>query len=173
MVYQIKQIEGFPDYEIDTEGNIFSNKFGKKRMKKQTLTKHGYFIIGLTNKSEKTKVFNVHKIIGKTFLANPNNYRCICHNDSNSQNNKIENLRWDTHKNNTRDSILAGRWIVGEMHKLSKLNRLQVLEILAMKGSKNTSVEIAKIFKVSPSTIQRIFHGKLWRHLINPKSKIP
>jgi len=51
-----------------------------------------------------------------------------CHNDGNNLNNELENLRWDTHKNNIGDSIIHGTMVdnSGSRHGMSKLNESQV-----------------------------------------------
>lgn len=44
----------------------------------------------------------VHRLVAQRFLPNPNNYRVVHHIDGNKQNNKLCNLHWCTHSENTR-----------------------------------------------------------------------
>ena len=47
----------------------------------------------------------LHRVIAKTFIPNPNNYKVVNHKDGNKSNNCVENLEWVTHSENTNHYI--------------------------------------------------------------------
>lgn len=60
-----------------------------------------YLTVGL-NKNGKHKIYNVHRLIAKTFIENPNNYPCVNHKDENKHNNHADNLEWCTQSYNIK-----------------------------------------------------------------------
>ena len=51
---------------------------------------------------------NIHRVIAETFIPNPNNLPCVNHKDGNKQNNRVDNLEWCTHSENTLHSFRTG-----------------------------------------------------------------
>ena len=60
----------------------------------------GYKLINL-KKNGKLKIVRVHRLVGNTFLENPDNKKVIDHIDNNPANNNVKNLRWATSSNNS------------------------------------------------------------------------
>ena len=58
--------------------------------------------------SGKHKTKTVHRLVLEAFVGPRPEGMEGCHNDGNTQNNKLENLRWDTRKNNHADSVKHG-----------------------------------------------------------------
>ena len=84
-LYDMKDYEGI--YKIDKKGNVFSIK--RNMYMKSQPDKDGYLRIGL-RKNKKQKLCGVHRLVGLTFLDNPNNYEIIDHIDRNKQNNNLK-----------------------------------------------------------------------------------
>lgn len=97
-----KKIDGFVNYEISNEGNVFNTKTG--RILKQELSK-GYLRTTLSGNG-KTKRFQSHVLIALSFIPNPNNKKCVNHIDGNKLNNRVENLEWVTHSENEKHSYV-------------------------------------------------------------------
>jgi hypothetical protein len=73
-------------------------------------------------------------------------------------------LRWATTSENHADKKLHGTFLFGSAVKNSKLSETQAVEIRKMRGTKSCT-QLAKIFDVSPSTVNFIHTGKRWAHL--------
>ena len=95
MTEQWKQIPEFLDYECSNMGkikNIKTNKLLK-------LTPHSGGYIRITIKNEKyTKQFAVHRIVALTWIENSENKPSVDHINRIRNDNRVENLRWATHK---------------------------------------------------------------------------
>jgi len=88
-----------------------------------------------------------------------------CHNDGNHYNNRLSNLRWDTHSNNELDKRVHGTSIQGEKNHSAKLRENDVLTIRASHESGESVISLANTYHVSPSSITRIVTGKTWIHV--------
>lgn len=97
MSIQGKEIQGYENYIIYTNGDIYSKKIN--RFLKQRTDKLGYKAVHLYN-NNKGKTIRVHRLVAKAFLPNPNNYKYVNHKDETRDNNNVDNLEWCTHKYN-------------------------------------------------------------------------
>ena len=99
-------IEGFENYEISKLGNVRNRTTNK--VLKCNLDGNGYYIIRLwSNKKATSKC--IHRLIGETFIPNPDNKAFIDHKDGNIINNAIENLRWATSSENQMNVKISKR----------------------------------------------------------------
>lgn len=102
-----KDIEGYEGlYKVSDYGRIISTKKknGYKDYLIGTMDNKGYCRVTL-NKDAVSKTFSVHRLVAQAFLPNPENKPCIDHIDTNPSNNRVENLRWVTHKENMNNPI--------------------------------------------------------------------
>jgi hypothetical protein len=85
---------GYPDYLISNFGRLISLKHKEGIFKNYTITKKGYFRVGLS-KNRKEKKFLVSRLVALAFIPNPENKPIVDHIDeTNKLNNHISNLRW-------------------------------------------------------------------------------
>lgn len=86
-----------------------------------------------------------------------------CHEDGNSKNNSISNLRWDTCLSNNQDKEKHGTKLLGEKHPNHKLTQKQVKKIKSLSSDGLSQWEIARIFQLkSHRSIGRILRGESW-----------
>ena len=91
-----------------------------------------------------------------------------CHNNGNTADNRIENLRWDTRSNNHKDAVRHGTLTTlfqpGEKHWNAKLSKKDVEDIKHLYYVLEFSRKrLAEIFKVSRPTVSRILMNKRWK----------
>jgi hypothetical protein len=82
-----------------------------------------------------------------------------CHNDGGRANNRVSNLRWDTHKNNERDKLAHG---TGRRSGGAKLTESIVREVRRRLDSGERVGVIAKSVGVTSSAISLINLRKNW-----------
>lgn len=104
-MYQLKElieIDDLKDYFIDTEGNVFTNKYKSnsktkrhnfKKMKLGSFNNYSNVILN-------GKCYFVHRLVAQTFIPNPENKPQVNHINGNKKDNRVENLQWVTAKEN-------------------------------------------------------------------------
>jgi len=97
------EIIGYPDYLIYRDGRVQNKK--TKRFKKEQTHKCGYKRIGLS-KDGKENNFLIHRLIGIHYIPNPENKPTIDHINRDPSDNRIENLRWATQKEQVENQIM-------------------------------------------------------------------
>ena len=88
-----KDIKGFENYQISTNGRVWSKI--KKKYLKGFIDKDGYKIVDL-RKNKKTFKKRINRLVAESFLENPDNLPQVNHKDEVKTNNKVENLEWCT-----------------------------------------------------------------------------
>ena len=105
-----KDIQGYEGlYQISNTGKVKRNN----KILKFSIAK-GYEHICLY-KNNKYKPFSVHRLVAEAFIPNPENKPQIDHIDGNPLNNKVDNLRWATAKENIANPITMKRKSVAAM----------------------------------------------------------
>ena len=96
-----KKIEGYDDYLIRGNGDVYSLKRKKPRKLKPRDNGYGYLFVDLS-KNGKTKVFKVHRLVAQAFIPNPCGFDTVDHIDGNKKNNYISNLQYLSRGDNAR-----------------------------------------------------------------------
>jgi ketosteroid isomerase-like protein len=109
--------------------------------------------------------FLVAVLLAETFIGPRPPGHLVCHNNGDSTDDRLENLRYDTPKGNSRDAIKHGVAPRGSKHGIAKLNEEKVAEIrkLLFYGERVTA--IARQYGVSFPVIISIRDGKIWTHV--------
>lgn len=128
---------------------------------------HGYYTVSLTKKKIK-KSHHIQILCLEAFICIRPFGMFGLHNDGNPSNNYIENLRWGTRSDNSKDAIKHGTFNFGkgENHQLSKLKEKQVIEIKKhLLEAKLNQREIAELFNIKSKQISKIKTGVRWGHV--------
>lgn len=106
-----KDIPGYEGvYQVSNAGNVLSlNAYGHtiKRPLKQRLNRNGYLVVILNHKKHQYYV-GVHILVAKTFIPNPEHKPQVNHKDGNKTNNHVQNLEWNTARENVQHAIRTG-----------------------------------------------------------------
>lgn len=94
-----------PNYLIYEDGRIYS--FHSKKFLKPSLNKYGYHKVVLF-KNNIRHYLTVHRVVGITFISNPENKEQINHKDGNKINNHKDNLEWMTNNENLEHALKTG-----------------------------------------------------------------
>lgn len=94
------------NYEVSNLGRVRNIK--TKRILSKNIDKDGYFYVGLYQ-NKKKYCRHIHRMVALTFISNPDNLPIVDHINQDKQDNKINNLRWVTHKGNARNSKLNSK----------------------------------------------------------------
>lgn len=151
-----KDIPGYENkYAVSNLGNVYSYK--AKRNLVLCKIKGDYIMctIGL-----------VHRLVAITFIPNPENKPCVDHINRIRSDNRVENLRWCTYKENvnypeTRKAINAG--MRGRHYTLSEETKRKMSEARKGKSHKHFSEETKQKMsksrigmKLNPETCKKI-----------------
>lgn len=75
--------------------------------KQPYLNRNGYYHCALSA-NDKTKDFLIHRLVAMAFLPNPKSFRVVNHINGIKTDNRVENLEWCTHSENTRHAFRIG-----------------------------------------------------------------
>lgn len=123
------QIPGFSGYYITDNGNVYTrlsyrnNPNGRIKKLSQGLVGHGYLKVVL-RKNNKNYNKLAHRLVAEAFIPSPENKPQVNHIDGNKLNNCVENLEWNTSKENIKH-----RCEVLKIRGFEKVTRKKVLQI--------------------------------------------
>lgn len=94
-----KDIPGYEGlYQVSNLGNVkslYNNRLLKLCWRN---TKKEYKAVYLSKKTKKT--FFVHRLVAIAFIPNPDNKPCVDHINGDRLDNRVDNLKWVTNKEN-------------------------------------------------------------------------
>jgi hypothetical protein len=122
---------------------------------------NGYFNICLRTAGVRN-AYLVHRLVLLAFRGRPPENFVACHLNGRRDDNRLENLRWDTQSGNMRDKIAHGTSAHGERNNRAKLTAATVA---AISMDTRRLHEISKEYGVTIATCSAIKNGKVWAHL--------
>ena len=175
------EVAGFPRYEISADGIVFTclvrRRVGGRRggfewvlgeqwrPLSQSVDKNGYRRVGLRRDGRLISQ-SVHRLVLRSFIGECPDGMVACHGNGTPSDNRLENLRWDTPRNNHYDKVLHGTFQQGSLAGNSKLTEQDVREIAGLiRGSSISLAGIARKFGVCRTVIRAIANGDTWRHV--------
>lgn len=178
---QWRNIPGYPGYRVNDKGGV--QTFWKQRSYdkysgpvyyvdsdgrylRPTIGKGGRLRYGLKNINGKFKKIGAAVIVLQAFVGPKPSGMESCHFNDKAYDNRLYNLRWDTHRNNIADRTRNGGTRHGSTNNNSKLTEGQVMCIKALYVYEDSNkTRLAKRFGIHPTVIYSIIRGKTWKHV--------
>lgn len=172
-----KGVPDFPGYCAGSNGTVWSClvlvRLGRNRGNltvlgeawkplKHAVKRRKYLAVSL-RRDKKAYPFWIHRIIMETFIGPRHPGQECCHWDDDGTNNRLSNLRWDTHLSNKADSARNNTILWGAANHRAKLSEDQVRAIREIYRSGRASQnQLARQFGVRQSAISSIVLLKSW-----------
>ncbi|MDM4221800.1 NUMOD4 motif-containing HNH endonuclease [Klebsiella pasteurii] len=155
-------------YEVSNLGNVRSLSNYRKGLFHNNIAhfiqNKGYHYVSIRDADGKSKRLAVHRIVLEAFVGPRPDGKQIAHWNGDPSDNRVENLRWATSKENIADRSRHGRTAIGENAGSAKLDRKAVKTIKRLNNLGLSACEVAHLACVNPSTIISIWQGESWKH---------
>lgn len=162
-----KDIEGYEGmYAISNMGRVKSLKRkvkcvgnSSRTISEKIIAIHPFgpdrcaYCVVVLSKNGSQKTFAVHRLVALAFLPAVNGKYCVNHKDLDKTNNRVDNLEWVSHADNSKHAKLNGMYI-----GVSKKNRKEVRNIETGE-SFVSAIEAAKKYNVAYVSLQRALHN--------------
>ena len=116
------------------------------------------------NVSPRSKHCKAHQLVCMAFHRLPVDGEVVAHNNGVRDDNRPENLRWATTRENFHDRRAHGTWPSGENSGKAILDEGKV-KMLREVNDPSRDAEFAEKFGVGPSAITHARIGHTWRHI--------
>ncbi len=107
----------------------------------------------------KRAFMGVHRLVLLAFNGAPPPDTECCHGNGIQSDNRLENLRWDTHFENNQDRKKHGHYATGRNHVMAKFTFWQIADVQIGKVSKT---EALRLFGMSHTSFYRL--KRAWTH---------
>lgn len=184
-----RDIPGWEDlYQVSSHGRVrskdrivmrkagrsseyFKHKY-KGRMMSLATDRGGYYNVTFRKTRGGAFTRKVHHLVLEAFVSERPAGAICRHLDGNPQNNRVENLSWGNHLENSRDAQEHGTSATGSRHGRSVLTEDQVIEIRNRYSRGGVSHDaLSEEFGISRGVMSGIIRGELWKETGGPVSK--
>lgn len=152
-----RDINGLNRYQISNFGRIKSKERvtrcnkglinRKERIMKNQMRSRGYCCVRLRNDTGQTKTYSIHRLVAEAFIPNPENKPTIDHINRDRLDNRVENLRWATYKEQQENKYVATGQEKIKLKAIDKLGNISYYESIS-EASELLNVDIGTISKI-------------------------
>ncbi len=160
---EIRPISGWPGYYVSSNGQMISGVSGKVIFLSPTKAK-GYLRVCLQDSGRK-RSSGVHALVLTAFRGPCPPGKQAAHLNGIRDDNRLENLKWVTAKENTAHKKIHGTNMEGERHWVAKLTNKKVKEARALYLSGMTMKELSQKFGICKNSITSAVRGVTWGHI--------
>lgn len=145
------------DYEISSQGRLRNLKTNKL-LSTSSINSEGYVIVCL-RKDGKSHSKRFHRLLADYFIPKINGKEYINHINGVKTDNRIENLEWCTHKENSIHAIKIGLYN-NDIHR--KYDKSIDEEIIKLRNERYSYKHISEKLKIPLSKINNVLNKKNW-----------
>jgi len=155
----------YTKYLITEEGKIFNKNSGRE-LSQQT-NEQGYKTVSIEDPFDgKWKKRKVHRLVAQTYIPNPENKPEVNHKDGDKANNNLNNLEWNTSKENKKHAWDNQYYTdIGEDHHSSLLDNITVESICKDLQEGLRNIDVSKKYGIDKDTVSNIRRGKIWKSI--------
>lgn len=168
---EYRDIAGFPGYKVGNDGSVWSRRRGGFKPHLGEWRCRRLCRIGNTPYLQVTLmpgrvIKRVPHLVLEAFREPwPVGLEC-CHEDGDPSNNRLGNLRWDTHMANVLDTIRHGRMARGSERPNAKLDESTVRAIRAEYAGGHLSLSgVRRKYGISIGLASGIVNRTRWKHV--------
>ena len=156
------------NYMVSRSGRVWS--LISNKWIKPYVCRDGYQLINLKTALGR-RTIRIHRLVLETYVGPCPEGMEACHNNGDSFDNRLENLRWDTRSANNLDAVRHGTAsgllsrTPGEKCGRAKLRELDVRRMRYLRRAGVKLADLATVFGISASQAGYICSGKSWSHI--------
>ena len=156
-----RPVRGFEGiYEVSDQGRVRSldrilsdgRRWRGRIMRTQIVDRYEQLVLARNGQTART----AHGLVLEAFRGERPAGMEVCHGNGDPTDNRLENLRWDTPKNNAADREAHGRTAKSERNGSAKLTPDEVRSIRECISKGETQRQVAERYGVSQSTVWRV-----------------
>ena len=160
-------LKDYPNYSITKDGKVFSHKTNKFLSNRNNKNRGYNYVVLYTNNTHKNIL--VHRLVAIAYLQNPLNKRCVNHINGIKTDNRVENLEWNTHSENSKHAYKNGLVKISNLCNENKVKANSKLVVNLLNGIFYDSVKEASIISgINYNTLM----GYLGKHKTNKSTFI-
>lgn len=148
-----------PMYSVSSFGRVMNCRRGS--ILTQVLRPTGYLTVGLIVDG-KQKTFLSHRVVLEAFCGNCPSGLEAMHLNGCRTDNRVENLRWGTRRENHSHKRIHGTAQIGNKNPNVKWTAELVQQV---RESELSSVKLSDRIGIPSSTIRQIRGGRTWKHV--------
>ena len=127
---------------------------------------NGYLSVCISQDGKAKSVY-IHSLVCEAFHGSrPTPKHHAAHFDGDTENNRQENLRWATCRENAADKRRHGTMLFGERHPNAKLTEASVRNIRADAAAGMGNRPIGRKYGVDATRVRLIVRRQLWKEVI-------
>ncbi len=163
---EVKEIPSIPGYGASDCGLIFKRSgVAWLEVKQRWMTKRKPYKTVRVPISGKRRTRFVHRLVLEAFCGPCPKGMVTRHLNDVGTDNRLENLKWGTHKENGEDKVTNKLQPWGEVHHKAVFTESQIIEMRRLWNKGATATELQKIFGGKIAAIHHACIGKNWQHI--------